>query len=142
MSQIVKILSNESIVDKNEQNEVEKVKVETYAEYNGNSIVGIGVSKVHPVDKDLSTEAVGTRIAFLRSIQSINQKVKDEYPVTEKFKKELDLSIADLQDEIDRLIKDKEFLFQKIRKNRSGDMSDKVRVAHISGEGKVDYLDE
>lgn len=137
----IKILTNDTKVGKNDKGYVTDVLVKTNALFRGENIEGIGMSYTHPDDLDMSTESVGSRLAFLRSMVDIHDKV-GEFSMTEEDARELTESKGELEMSINKLIRDKEYLFQKIRINRDPKKKaeNSIRTVHIDKDGKVEEL--
>lgn len=118
-------------------NIVSKVTVVTTAELtNGKIIKGTGVSQTHPDDLDMATEKVGTRIALLRSYIDILNNLGDIEIDFETFET-LEQMKSELQNEIQAFIDRKTAMYDRIRANRTGDMTNKVRHFAISEDGKT-----
>lgn len=137
----IKILTNDTKVGRNDEGNVTDVLVKTNALFRGDNIEGVGMSYTHPEDIDLSTEGVGARLAFLRSMVDIHDRIS-EYPMSKEDADELTKSKKDLEKSIEKLINDKEYLFQKIRINRDPvkKAENSIRTVHISEDGKVEEL--
>lgn len=118
-------------------NVVSKVTVITTAELiDGNIVKGTGISQTHPDDLDMATEKVGTRIALLRSYIDILNNLGDLKMDYETFET-LEQMKSELQNEIQAFIDRKTAMYERIRANRTGDMTNKVRHFAISEDGKT-----
>ena len=102
----------------------------------GNIVKGTGVSQTHPDDLDMATEKVGTRIALLRSYIDILNNLGDLKMDYETFET-LEQMKSELENEIQAFIDRKTAMYERIRANRTGDMTNKVRHFAISEDGKT-----
>lgn len=118
-------------------NIVNKITVVTKAATTDGTIIeGKGISQTHPDDLDLATEKTGTRIALLRSYIHILAQLEDSLSDEDIQKPVLDRMQQELEAEIQAFIDRKETMYQRIRANRTGDMSNKVRHFALSENGK------
>jgi len=136
LGRVIKTDSVPKMKQVNGQDVVKSVVVETEVLLKDNNVIkGTGISHTHPDDMDLATVNTGIRIAQVRSyIDILNQVLKMD--VSEEEKGVLLSSKKVLENENKAFINRKEDMYARIRANRAGDKSNKIRQFILSEDGK------
>lgn len=134
LSKIIKIVNYDSeFTAVGDKNYIQTVKTTVSAIVDGKNMSAVGVAHTHPDDLDFATKKTGIQISSNRAAMQLLLDVKQMGVADNEL---LMTAYHAMEEEVDQLIQEKEKFYDRIRRNRAGDNSNKVRILQMSEDGK------